>query len=117
MFSKKPMGSSELVQGTSLSQPFPLESANTCHLDHLLADSHQCVVQLWIHHLCLLQLEHLLVAPGTQLLLDFFQAFYDLQDNYKQDRSALGVIPPYAAPTHLRAPLLARYLHPSVQLR
>lgn len=64
------MGSSKLVQSTSISQPHPLESAH--HLDHLLADSHQRVVQLWIHHLSLLQLEHLLVAPGTQLLLDFF---------------------------------------------
>lgn len=100
-----------------MSKPHPLESANTRHLDHLLADPHQCVVQLWIHHLCLLQLEHLLVAPGTQLLLDFFQAFYDLQHNYNQVRLAVGMIPPSAAPIHLCAPLLAHHLHPSAQVR
>lgn len=63
------------------SQPRPLKWAHYHYLDHLLADSHECVVQFWVHHLCLLQLKHLLVAPCTQLLLDFFQAFNNLQHN------------------------------------
>lgn len=35
-------------------QPHPLKSAHYHYLDHLLADSHECVIQFWIHHLCLL---------------------------------------------------------------
>lgn len=59
----------------------PLKWAHYHYLDHLLADPHECVVQLWVHHLCLLQFKHLLVASCTQLLLDFFQAFNNLQHN------------------------------------
>lgn len=64
-----------------ISQPHPFKWAHYHYLDHLLADSHECVVQFWVHHLCLLQLKHLLMAPCTQLLLDFFQAFNNLQHN------------------------------------
>lgn len=37
----------------------------TPYLYHLLADSHECIIQFWVHHLCLLQLKNLLVATGT----------------------------------------------------
>lgn len=43
------------------------------HLDHLLADTHELVVQLWVHHFRLLQLEDLLVALLGQLLLALLQ--------------------------------------------
>lgn len=62
-----------------ISQPHSLKWSHYHYLDHLLADSHEGVVQFWVHHLCLLQFKHLLVAPCTQLLLDFFQAFNNLQ--------------------------------------
>lgn len=62
-----------------VSQLCPFQSAHYHYLDHLLADSHERVVQFWIHHFCLLQFKHFLVAAGAQLLLDFFQAFNNLQ--------------------------------------
>lgn len=61
--------------------PQLLPSASCPHLDHLLADSHESVVQFWIHHLCLLEPEDLLVAPGAELLLVFLQALNNLQLN------------------------------------
>lgn len=50
----------------------------TPHLYHLLADPHERVVQLWVHHLRLLQLEHFLVAARAELLLVFFQTLNNL---------------------------------------
>ena len=43
------------------------------HLDHLLADTHELVVQLRVHHFRLLQLKDLLVALLGQLLLVLLQ--------------------------------------------
>lgn len=43
------------------------------HLDHLLTDSHQLVVELGVGHLHLLQPENPLVTPQAELLLLLLQ--------------------------------------------
>lgn len=47
--------------------------------DHVLADSHQLVVQFGINHLHLLQLEDPLVAALSQLTLVLLQTLDDLE--------------------------------------
>lgn len=51
--------------------------------DHVLADSHQLVVQLRIAHFHLLQLEDPLVTALSQLALVLLQTLDDLQRQFK----------------------------------
>lgn len=55
------------------------------HPDHLLADSHELEVELWVHHFRLLQSEDLLMALLGQVLLAFFQTLNHLNVNKHTD--------------------------------
>ncbi|TNN38742.1 hypothetical protein EYF80_051098 [Liparis tanakae] len=59
--------------------PDPMVLVLLAYPDHVLADPHQLVVQLRIHHLHLLQLEDPLVAALSQLTLVLLQTLDDLQ--------------------------------------
>lgn len=52
--------------------------------DHVFADSHQLIIQLWIHHLHLLELKDPLVAARRQLVLVFLQTLRHLQGEKKK---------------------------------
>lgn len=70
----------QMERACSFKRQFEATSVTgAAHLDHLLAHPHELVVQLRVHHLHLLQLEHLLVAAGRQLLLILLQALDHLE--------------------------------------
>lgn len=57
------------------------------YLDHVLADSHQLVVQFRLGHLHLLQLEYPLVAPWIQEALVLLQTLNNLQRERHKDQA------------------------------
>ena len=59
----------------------PSPPPSLLHLDHLLADSHQLVVELGVAHLHLLQSEDPLVAALTELLLLLLQTLDHLRSS------------------------------------
>lgn len=62
--------------------------------NHVLADPHQLVVQLGIHHLHLLQLEDALVAALGQLPFVLLQTLDDLQGHRATGQNHLGAQSP-----------------------